>query len=204
MREDDPNTSTPRTYWIVHGNSLLRVAPGHIRLLIQDDGKMLQHSLDNMKIAAEQIRARSTAQCVDLRNAPGPPADVDTDDDGDVEEAAPNPRATATRSHPKGPPAAANESIHGESQRQPPNRDDAMSDVEHEPEGESLTTTPPQRGETNDKSMLKDPRSSGHLRRWHRHGPETKAKETFEIDQSELTWTQRVRVDTTCACGPCS
>ena len=87
-REDSPDTGKPNTYWIVHGTSLLRVAPEHIRPEVKDDGKDLKENLDAAKTAAEVLRARSTTQFTDLRNTPPPPIDVDSDDDSNMD--APN------------------------------------------------------------------------------------------------------------------
>ena len=93
MREDD-NLGNPKTYWVVHVASLIRVAPEHLRPHVVDDGKDLQANLDEAKAAVEQIRVRSTTQYVDLRQQQPPPTHGDSDDeDGDAVMGGPAPEA---------------------------------------------------------------------------------------------------------------
>ncbi len=80
MREED-QAGRPHTYWVVHGTSLLRVAPEHLRPVVEDEGATLQDNVTAAKTAAEGIRARSTTQYIDLRNTRLPTMDLDTDDE---------------------------------------------------------------------------------------------------------------------------
>lgn len=81
MREDNQD-GRPLCYWIVHGTSLIRCAPEHVR---PDVNEPTTTTLQAQNVRAEDairgIRTRSTTQYVDLRGTEAPPMDVDTDDE---------------------------------------------------------------------------------------------------------------------------
>ena len=104
MREEDVNTGAPKTYWVVHGTSLLRVAPEHLRPLVEHGGNTAP-DMARAEAAARDIRARSTTQYHDLRATPPPPVSEDTDTEDEAGQDAPMPPAPA---RPSTAPAAPN------------------------------------------------------------------------------------------------
>ena len=137
MREDNSpdssNPGKPNCYWIAHGTNLLRCAPEHVRPDLDGNEGEWRDNIDAAKQAAEQIRNRGVTQYLDLRRAPGPPDDQDTDMD-DVD-----PIPMPTSRTPPTPQAA-----EGAESRTPPTPEAAQG-AEPEPEetGIPLTTDDP-------------------------------------------------------------
>jgi hypothetical protein len=96
------NQENPLCYWVVHGTSLIRAAPEHVRPSVEDDGRDLTDNVAAAHEAVQGIRGRSTTQYADLRGTAGPTIDMDSDEDmgvGDDRQSSP---ATA----PPAPPPA--------------------------------------------------------------------------------------------------
>ena len=91
MREDN-HEGKPTCYWLVHGTSLVRCAPEHVRPDVEQAGEStLQARTAAAEQALQDIRSRSTTQYADLRASAGPPLDVDSDDDHEMELPIPAP-----------------------------------------------------------------------------------------------------------------
>jgi hypothetical protein len=142
MRQDNAQ-GRPSVYWIVHGTSLVRAAPEHVRPDVDSmslDGKCT--TIDNIEAASaalEQIRRRATTSYLDLRGQQSPVDLDDEDSDDDEEQAvggsrtAPMPTATPAPTAPEIVPAD-DRAAHPV----PP----AQVDSEHSEDGFDTSTTP--------------------------------------------------------------
>ena len=69
----------PMCYWIVHGTSLLRCAPEHIRSDVRDHGTNVMENLAHAKDELRKVKGRGVTQYIDLRRQRVRPDESDND-----------------------------------------------------------------------------------------------------------------------------
>ena len=79
----------PLCYWLVHGTSLLRCAPEHIRADVGDQGRTIMENLSAAQTELRKVKGRGVTQYIDLRKQRVNPEE--TDNEMEVDSAPANP-----------------------------------------------------------------------------------------------------------------
>ena len=79
------NSDSPSCYWLVHGTSLIRCAPEHVRAQVNEEGSHMLDNLEEALQALRRVRARGTTQYIDVTEQQGHMGDTDSDPEMDVD-----------------------------------------------------------------------------------------------------------------------